>query len=844
MERRRESSLCIQAVEAGLPVRPLGAPTAGKRRSLIVTYLTASAIAAVLPGTSWAQSTIEEVVVTARKREESLQNVPVAVTSLSGNQLQREGIRSTQDLGRFAPNLRSQARGTGASIITFAIRGQKSSDSIPTVDQAVGLYSDGVYMARPQGLNGAFFDLSRIEVVKGPQGTLYGRNTTGGAINIISRDADYRGVHGFVGADVGNHTLIAPRFAVNVPLVEDKLTLRVGAQGTWRKGFGRSEVTGQDIGYDRNQRIVRATIVADPWESVNVKLKSEYFRTKEHGNLMTPLFLLSNSRAITAAAFQLGLPSPSSAASQAIAASAIRAQLSNSKDDYDRNFNESPQHEDFEGYNFGGTVTVDLTDRVQLKSITGYRRFTTSTMRDLDATSFRIIQGDVGRYADGPEVVGAPGLPATANQYDAGPAQRNRFFSQEFNLSGDAFGGRLKWLGGLYYSQEIAAYTEHPQLFPPLLLVNGLPASQIADGPKIFNGSWSLYSQEEFSITDKLTIQGGMRYTEERKYLNSQSRNYIPSNNTITCSTGVLGTFSANNPGACFTHNEKNFTGVSWMAGASYKATDDVLIYGRIAKGFRGGVFQLRTPTLAPANPETATETEVGAKTDWWGGRVRLNVAAYRTKWANKQESIIITTSTGGTAAVIQNAATAKLHGFEVELTANPVGGLSVRANVGYQKGHYTSFPGALPAYGGPAIDASGEKFSDPPWQYTLGARYEHEVGPGLLGVQADWSWIDGANLPPRLVNPNIPAAIVNRLVGSCTALCSSSRASLGLLSASADYRLEDRGLTFTLFSTNLLNKKYQLGASDPTSLGGVLTAITGEPRMFGLSVKKIFGQE
>ena len=834
------------------------------RSSLVRVLLGATALSILGTTPTWAQSELEEIVVTARKREESLQDVPVAVTSINGDNLQKQGIRNTQDLGRLVPNLKSTGHPSSASIVVFSIRGQKSGDVLTTVDQAVGVYADGVYVPRPRGMNGAFFDLSRVEVLKGPQGTLYGRNTTGGAINLISRDADYNGMHGYIGGDAGNHDLWAIRGAVNVPLVEDKLAVRIGAQGTWRKGFGRSVVTGQRIGQDRDQRFARATIVADPWEGVHMVTKGEYFRTKENGNLFTFLGLVPGASAPLAVAVQqgtltpLGLgrffgtpalcggvavpcPTPADLAAVGGAVAALNAQVGNR----DTTFYEHNQHDNFKGYYFGHTMTFDLTDKIQLKSITGYRKFTNNQLFDLDGTSFRILEVGVGRFADGPEVIGAPGLPPTAFQTDPGPEQRDKFFSQEFNLSGTSFDDRLRWLGGLYYSQEIGSDTQHAQALPPLVTTNGLPASFLHDGFKIYNGSWSLYSQEEFSVTDRLTVQGGLRYTEERKYLNSRSRNYIPSNNTITCLTGVPGTFPATNPGACFTHNEKTFTGVSWMGGASYKATDDALLYARIAKGFRGGAFQLRSPTLAPADPETATETEIGAKTEWWDKKVRLNVAAFRTKYNNKQESIIVTQANGNSATVIQNAANAKLKGFEGELSVNPVTGLSLRGTVGYLKGKYTTFPRALPVNGGAAVDASGERFSDPPWQYSLGARYEHPVASGVFGVQADWSWTDGARPPPRLANPGIPAALIDDLVSPCTGgACANGRASVGLLSASAEYRMEDRGLTIGVFATNLLNKRYQVTGNDPSNLGGMITGITAEPRMWGVTLKKSFGDE
>jgi len=142
-------------------------------------------------------------------------------------------------------------------------------------------------------------------------------------------------------------------------------------------------------------------------------------------------------------------------------------------------------------------------------------------------------------------------------------------------------------------------------------------------------------------------------------------------------------------------------------------------------------------------------------------------------------------------------------------------------------------------------VDASGERFSDPPWSYSLGARYEHAAGPGVVGLQADWSWTDGARPPARLANPGIPAALLDKFVSPCTGgACANGRASVGLLSASAEYRMEDKGLTLGVFATNLLNKRYQVTGNDPSNLGGIITGITAEPRMWGVTLKKTFGEE
>lgn len=803
--------------------------------------LCATSLSLMLPVSAWAQSDVGDIVVTARKREETMQSVPVAVTSIAGQQLKSQGIGNALDLGRAVPSLVTAAHPTSASTVTFAIRGQRSGDTSTTVDRPVGVYADGVNVARIRGMSGVFFDIARVEVLKGPQGTLYGRNTTGGAVNIISRDADYEGIHGYVSADFGNHRLLAPRFAINVPLIEDKLSLRVGAQGTFRRGFGESVTTGQRIGLDRNQIIARASLIADPLQGLNIKAKAEYFRTREHGTLLNVLGLTSNSAtAKIAVANQLGLANPTSAASQAIAAEVLASQFVRGEGDYDRTFYEHPQHDNFEAYNFSLTTTVDLSDNATLKSITGYRRFTNNQLFDFDGTSFRLLSIGLGRFADGPLVQAVPGLPATAFQTDPGPEQRNEFFSQEFNLAGTSFGDRLNWLGGFYYSREVGSDTQEVQSFPPLV-----PNATINDGSKIFNSSWSLYTQEEFSVIDSFKIQGGARYTEERKYLDARSRSFNPITNTITCLTGVAGTFPASNPNACLTHNERTFTGTSWMVGASYQVDRDLLVYARVARGFRGGAFQLRSPLLPPASPEFARETEVGIKSDWLDRRLRVNLAAFNTDYTNKQESTVVTGPNGVPATAIQNAASATLRGFEGEFTARPLPSLTLRGTVAYLWGRYDSFPAALRVTGGTTtVDASGERFSDPPWTYSLGGRYETAIGDGMFGLQLDWSWTAGANPSARLTNLAIPSAILDRLVALCTGSCINGRASLGLLSGSADYTIDKIGVKVSLFATNLLDKKYQIAGSDPSSTGGLITAISTEPRMFGLQIRKSFGAE
>ena len=215
----------------------------------------ASAVAFALGGSIAVQApafaegfTIEEVLVTARKKEETLQDVPVAVTSMSADDLKALNLSDTQDLGSFSPGVHIEpAPAQGGSIAKVTIRGQVQTDNLITLDPSVGWYIDDVYLARAYGTANSLFDISRIEVLKGPQGTLYGRNTTGGAIKILTEKADPTAeLSGFVTGGVGNYKSHKVGGAINIPLIPNKLAIRLAAQGDKREnGFGEITI------YDR-----------------------------------------------------------------------------------------------------------------------------------------------------------------------------------------------------------------------------------------------------------------------------------------------------------------------------------------------------------------------------------------------------------------------------------------------------------------------------------------------------------------------------------------------------------------------------------------------------------------
>jgi len=275
---------------------------------MTTSVIAMAAAVATTSVTAHAQAQVEEVVVTARKREESLQDVPVAVTALSGGELANKGVQSPRELATTVPGLAVGLSAASATAVVFSIRGQTASDVLLTIDQAVGVYVDGINVPRPTGLDAGFVDLQRVEVVKGPQGTLYGRNTTGGAVNVITRAPDFDGVHGFLTGELGNHKDLKASGAINLPIIDDTLATRLVFQRWQREGFGHSAGTGQDLGRDHDQTYFRASINYRPTSALLLELKGDWYRARENGTLSTLRKYVGSVATDTQAAFDLGFP--------------------------------------------------------------------------------------------------------------------------------------------------------------------------------------------------------------------------------------------------------------------------------------------------------------------------------------------------------------------------------------------------------------------------------------------------------------------------------------------------------------------------------------------------------
>jgi len=370
---------------------------AGIASATVASSLMSASPAKAQTNTEAETKTTNEIVVTARKVSENLQDVPISISALTNEAITNAGIETASDISKLAPNFQSIPQGAfGSSFPSLVIRGQTAGGLTLNADQAVGVYVNGAPIPRSPGLFNNLFDVERIEVLKGPQGTLYGKNTTGGAVNVITKAPEFNDFSGYVSATVGNFHRHDIEGVVNIPVVDDQLAFRIGAILTNRDGFGRGSVTGRELAND-NEFAVRGSILFEPSETVTIQINGNYHETDENGSINRSLVTVLGG---------------------------LVSQESLDPDIYVGNeFGTVPQTEQFDEWSLNMKATVDLGG-VTAESITSYREF-----------------GIFYEYRR---------IPLTGNLI----TQDADFFSQELRLSGNAISDRLQWQVGAFYSTE------------------------------------------------------------------------------------------------------------------------------------------------------------------------------------------------------------------------------------------------------------------------------------------------------------------------------------------------------------------------------------------------------
>jgi len=644
---------------------------------------------------------LEDIVVTAQFRSAKLQETPLAITAVSGDQLAQRSFTNIADVGRTAPSvtLRMASSGYGKSTQAY-IRGIGQTDFNFALEPAVGFYIDDVYHASLFGSSFDLLDLERVEILRGPQGTLFGKNSIGGAVRLISKKPVDR-FEASVEGTYGSYNRIDLRGMLNLPLVADTLALRVSFASKDRDGYvdrvdfacaypslaGNLQPTVSNHGNSckvgtlggENVRAGRAALRWTPSPDVEVNLTAEVIRDDSEGaadsliyvdTSATSLANYNNTRLIPT----YGIPFDNRFATDPYVSYAT----------YDSAFlgRKVPAVNTVHSQSYSGDINWDISDNVQLKSITAYQKFT-------------------GRFTQNAN--NSP-LPVALTDNVAGFKQ----FTQEVRLLGTSLDGMLEWATGLFY------YNGDSTLGGGAYLA----ASNIAFDQADSTDSWnkSAFVHGILHLTDKFSITTGVRYSKESKTYTFDRVN-VPSGTDFF-------------PGGAFTSPASKFDRFDYKAGLDYKLTDDVMVYGQFSTGFKGGGINPRpfTPAAAvPFGPETLDAYELGFKSELFDRMVRFNLAAYHSKYSNLQLSANGVDNNGAPSIVIANAGKARINGLEAEVEIRPIQALEIDMSGSYTDFKIKSLGAAAGVSGGPTLDS--EAPGTPKWKFNAGAQYAIDLG-------------------------------------------------------------------------------------------------------------------
>ncbi len=612
------------------------------------------------------QIPLEEVVVTAQRRPQNLYEVPVSISVISGNTLREVGARDISALAGFAPNVSLDGIVTtgGTTSTSIYIRGIGQSDVLQTTDPGVALFVDGVYLARTVGSLLDVADIERIEVLRGPQGTLYGRNSIGGAINVITRMPGNE-LAISAAATVGSDQRFDSSVRIDVPLsenIQSKLSLASFDQD----GYVHRPAVGDSLG-DRHRRVARAQLVYQPEEKFSLAFSADYTRVDESG---VPATLL---RVVQVCPF--GVPNaiggcdgngpPGTAPGQTflfnhvppvnLSAGGAGPGISIYDDRFVPanpflNYGTGSEVSTLELWGVSATLDWQIA-AVSLRSITAWRTFESYFVRDTDASPYRIV------------------LPiSTVDQQQ---------FSQELQLFGKS--SRFDWLTGLFYFDE-QADDDSDFVTASFALQSG--------GKNIINRSAAVFGQATWHFTDQLALTGGARYTDEHK-------SYLPTQFFVSSVTGMPPAGTVVIPAE---KNQFDDSKTTWRVAFEYTPEDHLLLYTSWSTGFKSGGFVQRNQAPKPMLPTFGSETvevlEIGAKSTLRGGRLRLSTALFSGDYEDIQ---VRTIEPVGFAPITSNAGDARIRGGEIEVEAMVGTFVRLQGGIGYLDGKYTRIEGIVP---------------------------------------------------------------------------------------------------------------------------------------------------
>lgn len=742
------------------------------------------------------ETVIDEILITARKREESLQDAPIAVTVFTQEMIEARGLIDISEVDDFTPNLEfnyTSPISAGNSAASVFIRGIGQLEWALPVDPGVGIYVDGVYIARSVGAVMDILDVERVEVLKGPQGTLFGRNTIGGAISITTREP-HEEKEASASVTIGTDNRRDFKLFWNEPLTE---TVYINLSGSrrLRDGFVKNLASGApDLGDDD----VWAGRAALRWvvnDQLEFGVKAEYVREREApaANVLLnvneevpPTFFPGIYNGLIPSSITRFEPAPAAVCATSNPARFNEPSCFNNQyavgpfRTFSTHMTNNPVANTLAGRPAAPKSELDvrgvslnaewsINDNLMAKSISSFRELDAFWTRDIDHSPNTVF--------------------AHPNVYE------QEQVTQELQLIGSSMNDRLDWILGFYFFREEGSHID----------VVELPGLLVTSGGLVENKEIASFGQATYNLSESLDVTVGLRWTDETKM-------FTPSSFIFQ---DTISGFPAGTPIVPNTKTRIEADETLPYISASYRWNEDFMAYLSYTEGFKGGGFTQRVfppiPEVQSFDPEFATSYEIGFKSTWLGKRVRLNGAVFYTDY----EDLQVNTRTGLLGTATRNAAEAEIAGFEMELVATPIPGLVIEGGIGYLDAKYTELTQAAQNAG---LSTDLEFVNTPEWS-------------ALLGISYRWHVINGWSLTPRIdisYRSEVHNDALNRpfiTQGSYTL----ANTALSLQSA-------DDKFTVTVRVTNLTDKEYLVTGHDATTTGsGVAEGVFGRPLQWAL---------
>ena len=614
---------------------------------------TAAALAVVGHTANAQVPMLEEVVVTAQKRSESLQDVPIAITAFGAEDIQRLNAANLSDLQYSTPSLTISPQ--NRTNLRLGIRGVSDSSRNPGYDNRVSVYVDGIFVGRSAASNQATLDLERIEILRGPQGTLFGKNTVAGAISLTTKKPESE-FSGFIRGEVGNYDRRALTAKIEGGLGSDALSGKLLINTTQRDGHVDNLFDGSDLNGLDDQSL-RAQL---RWQGESTEINLAYDHDKRNAQF-------HGREAVNDTA---------------------------APEKYEVSFNAgSLQDQETRGISL--IIDHQLPNGMTLSSLTAYRE-----------TEFQNTADEDYRPLD----VSSSALNEDSDHW----TQEVRLLSAEHDS--------YDWVVGAFFLDQTNESTSSAYggaLFPN-------PNTQVDVPATVDVSAWALYAHGNYQLTETLELTAGVRFTREEKDVAFVS--------TDTTGLFINGTYD----------DSLSATDVSPMAGLNWFAADGLMVYAKYARGFKSGGWNvdfLRTFEQIAFGDEQVDSYELGIKSDFWDGRARLNVAAYRSDYTDFQVFQFVPLSNGGTVLTLTNAGEVTTQGLEVDVNVAATDWLTLWATYGYTDATFDSFKDA----GGPGVNYDGNALPDAPEHaWSLGAEINTPMGANLeLIASLDYSYRD-----------------------------------------------------------------------------------------------------